>query len=105
MPVMSETTRVAAEARVTTGVSYAIARLQQRVFAGVNERVTPYGLTTLQFTTLSVLNRQVQPLSTAQLARRRTDNATVDGRGHPRARVQGIDRAQSPSEPPRLPGR
>ena len=37
------------------GISYAIARLQQRVFAGVTERVAPYGLTTLQFTTLSIL--------------------------------------------------
>ena len=30
----------------------------------------PYGLTTLQYTTLSVLGRQGRPLSNAQLARR-----------------------------------
>jgi DNA-binding MarR family transcriptional regulator len=70
MPVMSEATRAAASPRTTTGVAYAIARLQQRVFLGVTERVTPYGLTTLQFTTLSVLARHGAPLSTSQLARR-----------------------------------
>ncbi len=70
MSVMSETARVAAAPETTTGVAYAIARLQQRVFIGVTERVTPYGLTTLQFTTLSVLARHGAPLSTSQLARR-----------------------------------
>ena len=34
------------------------------------ERVAPHGLTTLQFTTLSVLSRHGAPLSTSQLARR-----------------------------------
>jgi DNA-binding MarR family transcriptional regulator len=43
------------------GIAYAIARL---------ERVAPHGLTTLQFTTLSVLDRHGAPLSTSQLARR-----------------------------------
>ena len=52
------------------GYCYAIARLQQLVFAGVTERVAPYGLTTLQFTTLSILDRHGAPLSTSQLARR-----------------------------------
>jgi DNA-binding MarR family transcriptional regulator len=52
------------------GYCYAIARLQQRIFAGITERVAPYGLTTLQFTTLSVLDRHGAPLSTSQLARR-----------------------------------
>ena len=51
-------------------MSYAIARLHQRVFAGITERVAPYGLTALQFTTLSVLSRHGAPLSTSQLARR-----------------------------------
>jgi DNA-binding MarR family transcriptional regulator len=51
-------------------MSYAIARLHQRVFAGVTERVAPCDLTTLQFTTLSVLSRHGAPLSTSQLARR-----------------------------------
>ena len=59
-----------ATAHMEPGVSYAVARLHQRVFAGITERVNPYGLTTLQFTTLSVLSRHGAPLSTSQLARR-----------------------------------
>jgi DNA-binding MarR family transcriptional regulator len=59
-----------AAASTEPGVSYAVARLHQRVFAGITERVAPYGLTTLQFTTLSVLSRHGAPLSTSQLARR-----------------------------------
>ena len=54
--------------RAEPGIAYAIARLQQRILAGVTEHVAPYGLTTLQYTTLSVLNRQGSPLSTSQLA-------------------------------------
>ena len=46
------------------------ARLERAVRAGIAERVRPYGLTTLQYTTLSVLNRHGSPLSNAQLARR-----------------------------------
>src|SRR6188472_3103588 len=57
-------------AQKAPGVSYALARLHQRVLAGITERVAPYGLTTLQFTTLSVLSRHGAPLSTSQLARR-----------------------------------
>ena len=52
------------------GVSYAIARLHQLVFAAVSERTARHGLTALQFTTLSVLNRHGLPLSNSQLARR-----------------------------------
>ena len=59
-----------ASARTEPGCRYAVARLHQRVFAGITERVAPYGLTTLQFTTLSVLSRHGAPLSTSQLARR-----------------------------------
>jgi DNA-binding MarR family transcriptional regulator len=59
-----------ARARTEPGVSYAVARLHQRLFASITERVAPYGLTTLQFTTLSVLSRHGEPLSTSQLARR-----------------------------------
>ena len=59
-----------ARARTEPGVSYAVARLHQRLFASITERVAPYGLTTLQFTTLSVLSRHGAPLSTSQLARR-----------------------------------
>ena len=46
-----------------------IARLERAVRQAINERVTPYGLTTLQYTTLSVLGRRGE-LSNAQLARR-----------------------------------
>src|SRR4029450_6672534 len=59
-----------ARARPAPGVSYAVARLHQRLFASIPERVARYGLTTLQFTTLSVLSRHGAPLSTSQLARR-----------------------------------
>lgn len=51
-------------------ISYAVARLERAVRAGIAERVRPYGLTTLQYTSLSVLNRHGSPLSNAQLARR-----------------------------------
>lgn len=67
---MTEAVREQAKARTEPGVSYAVARLHQRLFAGITERVAPYGLTTLQFTTLSVLSRHGAPLSTSQLARR-----------------------------------
>jgi DNA-binding MarR family transcriptional regulator len=52
------------------GMSYVIARLERAVRTGINERVRPYGLTTLQYTTLSLLGARGQPLSNAQLARR-----------------------------------
>jgi DNA-binding MarR family transcriptional regulator len=65
-PLDVERAGIEAEPRL----SYAIARLHQRVFAGVTESVAPHGLTTLQFTTLSVLHRHGAPLSTSQLARR-----------------------------------
>ena len=52
------------------GISYAIARLHQLVFAAVSERAARHGLTALQFTTLSVLHRHGVPLSNSQLARR-----------------------------------
>ena len=51
-------------------ISYIVARLERAVRAAVNERVRPHGLTTLQYTTLSVLGARGQPLSNAQLARR-----------------------------------
>ena len=47
-----------------------VARLERAVRSGINERVRPYGLTTLQYTTLSLLGARGQPLSNAQLARR-----------------------------------
>jgi DNA-binding MarR family transcriptional regulator len=68
---MTETASVeVSAARVGPGMSYAIGRLHQRLFARLTERVAPHGLTTLQFTTLSVLSRHGAPLSTSQLARR-----------------------------------
>ena len=51
--------------RAEPRLSYAIARLHQRVFAGITESVAPHGLTTLQFTTLSILSRHGAPLSTS----------------------------------------
>jgi DNA-binding MarR family transcriptional regulator len=50
-------------------VSYVVARLERAIRKSINERVRPYGLTTLQYTTLSVLGRR-DGLSNAQLARR-----------------------------------
>jgi DNA-binding MarR family transcriptional regulator len=68
---------VSRPARVTESVataepriSYAIARLERAVRAAIAERVAPHGLTTSQYTTLSVLHRHGEPLSNAQLARR-----------------------------------
>jgi DNA-binding MarR family transcriptional regulator len=51
-------------------ISYVVARLERAVRSAVNERVRAYGLTTLQYTTLSVLGARGQPLTNAQLARR-----------------------------------
>jgi DNA-binding MarR family transcriptional regulator len=50
-------------------ISYVVARLERAIRQAINERVKPYGLTTLQYTTLSVLGRRDE-LSNAQLARR-----------------------------------
>ena len=50
-------------------VSYVVARLERALRAEINERVKPHGLTTLQYTTLSILERGGE-LSNAQLARR-----------------------------------
>lgn len=60
----------AVSAAVEPRISYVIARLERAIRAAINERVRPYGLTTLQYTTLSVLGSRGQPLSNAQLARR-----------------------------------
>jgi len=51
-------------------ISYALARLHNLVFASVSDVAARHGLTALQFTTLSVLNRHGVPLSSSQLARR-----------------------------------
>jgi DNA-binding MarR family transcriptional regulator len=67
---MSDPDRPKAGVATEPGVSYAIARLHQLVFAAVSQRAARHGLTALQFTTLSVLNRHGVPLSNSQLARR-----------------------------------
>lgn len=46
-----------------------VARLERAIRKAINDRVKPYGLTTLQYTTLSVLGTR-GGLSNAQLARR-----------------------------------
>ncbi len=50
-------------------LSYIVARLERAMRRAIHERVQPYDLTTLQYTTLSVLGRR-GALSNAQLARR-----------------------------------
>src|SRR3954469_20476345 len=68
---MTEPARVddAATRQPEPRISYIVARLQRGIRQGINVRVKPYGLTTLQYTTLSVLGRRGE-LSNAQLARR-----------------------------------
>jgi DNA-binding MarR family transcriptional regulator len=67
---MSDRYRPKKDVTMEPGISYAIARLHQLVFAAVSDRAARHGLTALQFTTLSVLNRHGVPLSNSQLARR-----------------------------------
>ena len=67
---MSDSKRPEADGTAEPRISYAIARLHQLVFASVSEVAARHGLTALQFTTLSVLNRHGEPLSSSQLARR-----------------------------------
>ncbi len=51
-------------------ISYVVARLERAVRGAIAERVKPYGLTTLQYTTLSLLSTLGKPVSSSQLARR-----------------------------------
>jgi DNA-binding MarR family transcriptional regulator len=67
---MTESAPVEQRDEIEPRFSYVIARLERAVRAAINERVQPYGLTTLQYTTLSVLGRRGGGLSNAQLARR-----------------------------------
>lgn len=69
---MTETSKSGAALSAATEprISYVVARLERAIRATINERLRPHGLTTLQYTTLSVLNSRGQPLSNAQLARR-----------------------------------
>jgi DNA-binding MarR family transcriptional regulator len=66
---VTEPAAVEQREEVEPRISYVIARLERAVRAAIHERVRPYGLTTLQYTTLSVLGRR-GGLSNAQLARR-----------------------------------
>lgn len=68
---MDESARAREHERQQPGprVSYVVARLDRALRTEINERVRPYGLTTLQYTTLSILDRGGE-LSNAQLARR-----------------------------------
>lgn len=68
---MSEPVRItdSAESQQEPRISYVVARLERAIRQAINDRVKPYGLTTLQYTTLSVLGRRGN-LSNAQLARR-----------------------------------
>jgi DNA-binding MarR family transcriptional regulator len=50
-------------------ISYVVARLERAIRRAINDRVSLYDLTVLQYTTLSVLGRRGE-LSNAQLARR-----------------------------------
>lgn len=59
----------ASEQQPEPHVSYVVARLERALRHEINDRVRPHGLTTLQYTTLSVLGRR-GGLSNAQLARR-----------------------------------
>jgi DNA-binding MarR family transcriptional regulator len=68
---MSDTKRPAGNGETAEPrISYAIARLHQLIFASISEMAAQHGLTALQFTTLSVLQRHGAPLSSSQLARR-----------------------------------
>ena len=67
---VTDTLENVAPAIVEPRISYVIARLERAIRAQINERLGPHGLTTLQYTTLSVLGSRGQPLSNAQLARR-----------------------------------
>ena len=51
-------------------ISYVVARLERAGRSAIAKRLAPYDLTTLQYTTLSILGRRGEPLSNAQLARR-----------------------------------
>jgi DNA-binding MarR family transcriptional regulator len=68
---MNEATRrhEASGDRFEPRISYVIARLERALRMEINARVRPHGLTTLQYTTLSILG-QGGRLSNAQLARR-----------------------------------
>jgi DNA-binding MarR family transcriptional regulator len=65
-----QTAEPGTSAPVEPRISYVIARLERAIRSQINDQVRPHGLTTLQYTTLSVLGSRGRPLSNAQLARR-----------------------------------
>jgi DNA-binding MarR family transcriptional regulator len=67
--VWNDASMPAPDAAAEPRLSYVVARLERAVRRAINERVSAYGLTVLQYTTLSVLGRR-GALSNAQLARR-----------------------------------
>ena len=70
MTETADTTESALPISVEPRISYVVARLERAIRSRINEQVRPHGLTTLQYTTLSVLGSRGGPLSNAQLARR-----------------------------------
>jgi DNA-binding MarR family transcriptional regulator len=95
-----------AEVPFKPGISYAIARLHQRVFAAVSELAARHGLTALQFTTLSVLHRHGTPLSSSQLARRSLMTAQSMHEVIHRLEEEGlIEREPHPDHGRKLPAR
>lgn len=85
-------------------ISYAIARLHQLVFGSVSELAARHGLTALQFTTLSVLNRHGMPLSNSQLARRSFMTAQAMHEVIHKLELDGlIERSPHPSHGRKLP--
>jgi len=85
-------------------ISYAIARLHHLVFGSVSELAARHGLTALQFTTLSVLNRHGVPLSNSQLARRSFMTAQAMHEVIHRLEVDGlIERSPHPNHGRKLP--
>ncbi len=67
---MTDVAPIETSATTEPRISYAVARLERAIRSAIAERVRQHGLTTLQYTTLSVLHRHGAPLSNAQLARR-----------------------------------
>ena len=103
---MSPTNPPKAGAAFKPGISYALARLHQRVFASVSDLAARHGLTALQFTTLSVLHHHGAPLSSSQLARRSLMTAQSMHEVIHRLEKEGlIERTPHPDHGRKLPAR
>jgi DNA-binding MarR family transcriptional regulator len=102
--MMRDRDRFVEGASAEPNISYAIARLHQLVFTSVSELAARHGLTALQFTTLSVLNRHGVPLSNSQLARRSLMTAQSMHEVIHRLEREGlIERSPHPSHGRKLP--